>query len=113
MATNHRRAAGRHACVGCGTCDGFACAVGAKNDVATVLVQPLLRRGLHLRTNAVVTRLVADRGWITGSRTDRLSGRKSLERAGTVVPRRALMTLHLPSPPGSTDSTPAAVVDGI
>jgi len=97
MAINHRRDAGRHACVGCGTCDGFACAVGAKNDVETVLVQPLLRRGLHLRTNAVVTRLLADRRWITGVEvTDRLSGRTCLLQAGTVVlAAGALATPHL------------------
>ena len=97
MAINHRRDAGRYACVGCGTCDGFACAVGAKNDVATVLVRPLLRRGLHLRTGAVVTRLLADRGRIIGVEvTDRASGEKSLAHAGTVVlAAGALATPHL------------------
>ncbi len=97
MAINHRSAPGRHPCVGCGTCDGFACAVGAKNDVATVLVRPLLRRGLQLRTNAVVTRLVAERGRITGVEvTDRASGQKSLLRAGAViVAAGALATPHL------------------
>jgi choline dehydrogenase-like flavoprotein len=97
MAINHRRDAGRYACVGCGTCDGFACAVGAKNDVATVLVEPLLRRGLHLRTNAVVTRLLADRGRITAVEvTDRTSGQKNLVHAGTVVlAAGALATPHL------------------
>jgi choline dehydrogenase-like flavoprotein len=97
MAINHRRDAGRYACVGCGTCDGFACAVGAKNDIATVLVEPLLRRGFHLRTNAVVTRLLADRGRITGVEvTDRASGEKHLAHAGTVVlAAGALATPHL------------------
>ena len=46
----------------CTTCDGFACAVSAKNDLATVVVQPLVKQGLHLRPNTVVTRLVATLG---------------------------------------------------
>jgi choline dehydrogenase-like flavoprotein len=60
LAINHTERPGRTACVACGTCDGFACAVGAKNDLATVVVQPLLRGGLHLRTNAVAARLTAE-----------------------------------------------------
>ncbi|MEP6687565.1 MAG: GMC family oxidoreductase, partial [Gemmatimonadales bacterium] len=97
MAINHRREAGRYACVGCGTCDGFACAISAKNDVATMLVEPLLRRGLHLRTNAVVTRLLADAGRVSAVEvTDRVSGRKQLVAAGTVVlGAGALATPHL------------------
>ena len=97
MAINHTAGAGRPPCLACGTCDGFACAVGAKNDVATVLVQPLLRRGLHLHTNAVVSRLVASRGRITALEvSDRLSGRKRLVKADTVVlAAGALATPHL------------------
>jgi choline dehydrogenase-like flavoprotein len=66
MAINRRVLPGRGACIGCDTCDGFACAVGAKNDLATAVLGPLVRRGLHLRVNAVATRLHADRGRITG-----------------------------------------------
>jgi choline dehydrogenase-like flavoprotein len=71
--------------------------VGAKNDVATVLVEPLLRRGLTLRTSAVVTRLVADRGRIVGVETaDRPGGGRRLLRAGTVVlAAGALASPHL------------------
>jgi choline dehydrogenase-like flavoprotein len=53
-------AAGRAVCVKCNTCDGFACAVSAKNDVATALLPPLLDRGLELRTNTVAVRLVVN-----------------------------------------------------
>ncbi len=97
MAINHAPATGRQPCVGCGTCDGFACAVGAKNDVATVLVEPLLRRGLHLRTNAVVTRLLASQGLVTGVEiTDRESGVKNvLTAAAVVLAAGALATPHL------------------
>src|SRR5688500_18804504 len=57
---------GRGACQACGTCDGFACAVGAKNDLATAVIGPLLRQGLRLETNAVVTRLLTDGQRVTG-----------------------------------------------
>ncbi|HEX3234917.1 MAG TPA: GMC family oxidoreductase [Gemmatimonadales bacterium] len=86
LAINHTERPGRNACVACGTCDGFACAVGAKNDLATVAVQPLLCRGLHLRTNAVATRLTTEGGRVTAvEATDRDSGRVSVYRGGTVV----------------------------
>jgi choline dehydrogenase-like flavoprotein len=49
---------GRPACVRCGACDGWACPVSAKNDVATRLIQPLLSRGLTLRPRAAAIRLV-------------------------------------------------------
>jgi choline dehydrogenase-like flavoprotein len=48
------------ACTGCGTCDGYACAVGAKNDVATGIIPDLLQRGLKLKANTVVVRLIRD-----------------------------------------------------
>ncbi len=44
----------------CGTCDTFACAIGAKNDVATRLLGPLVRRGVELRDGTQATRLVAE-----------------------------------------------------
>ncbi len=86
LAINHTARPGRNACVGCGTCDGFACAVGAKNDLATVVVQPLLRRGLHLRTNAVAARLTTEAGRVTAvDAIDRDSGRVTTFRAPTIV----------------------------
>src|SRR5215470_8080273 len=51
---------GRTACRRCATCDTFACAVSAKNDLATAVLPALIARGLELRPNVVVTRLVAD-----------------------------------------------------
>ena len=43
-------------CVRCGTCDGYACAADAKNDLATGLIPQLLRDGMTLHANTVVTR---------------------------------------------------------
>ena len=45
LAINRTASDGRGACQSCGTCDGFACAVGAKNDLATTVIGPLLAAG--------------------------------------------------------------------
>jgi choline dehydrogenase-like flavoprotein len=63
LAINYESGA-RAACQACRTCDTFACAVAAKNDLATAILPQLLARGLELRTSTVVTRLVAQRGRI-------------------------------------------------
>ena len=86
LAINQRARPGRAACIACGTCDGFACAVGAKNDLATAVLGPLVTRGLHLQVNAVATRLFAERGRITGVEIrDRATGDAAVCRANTVV----------------------------
>lgn len=46
-------------CQACITCDAFACAVEAKNDLATRVIPGLLASGLELRPCSVVTGLVA------------------------------------------------------
>lgn len=97
LAINHTPTRARAACIGCGTCAGFACAISAKNDLATVVVRPLLERGLHLRTNAVVTRLAAAGGRVTAVEAmDRATGHTVTYRAPTVVlAAGALATPHL------------------
>lgn len=57
---------GRAPCVACTTCDGFACAIGAKNDIASTVLPALLARGLALETHTAAVRLIAERGRITG-----------------------------------------------
>jgi choline dehydrogenase-like flavoprotein len=87
----------RGRCVSCNACDGFACAVGAKNDIATRVITPLLQAGLVLRPGTVVTRLVEWNGRIGavevihhGSRQiSRLRARHVILAAG------ALATPHL------------------
>jgi choline dehydrogenase-like flavoprotein len=87
----------RTRCLACGTCDGFACAVSAKNDLATVVIRPLLRRGLRLKTNAVVTRLHAKDGRVTGVESvHRETGKRTLHRGKQVfLAAGALATPHL------------------
>ncbi len=54
-------AEGRGVCVECGTCDGFACAINAKNDVATAVLPSLVDAGLEIRTGHAVTRILTRR----------------------------------------------------
>jgi len=65
LAINYAVNHGRKPCVACTTCDTFACAVQAKNDLATCVLPPLIARGLELKTNTVVTRLVHEAGRLT------------------------------------------------
>ncbi len=49
LAINHARDDGaRRRCIACRTCDTFGCAIRAKNDVETMILEPLLERQLTL-----------------------------------------------------------------
>ena len=97
LAINQKTSFGRSPCIACGTCDGFACAVSAKNDLATVVIGPLIRRGLQLRVNAVATRLNVEQGRVTGVVvTDHDTGATTLYHAEAVIlAAGALATPHL------------------
>jgi choline dehydrogenase-like flavoprotein len=56
LAIDHAR------CVACRTCDTYACAIEAKNDVATTMIRPLVARGLVLETGTVAVRIEAEHG---------------------------------------------------
>lgn len=57
LAINYMPGENRTACEACGTCDGYACRIQAKNDVSTVLLPRLQRSGLELMTNSPVVRI--------------------------------------------------------
>ncbi|HEY4244396.1 MAG TPA: GMC family oxidoreductase [Kofleriaceae bacterium] len=84
LAIDHER------CVACRTCDTYACAIEAKNDVATRVWKPLAGR-VELRTNTVVTRIEVEHGvatrvvWPDGSAAAR----------HVIVAAGALGTAHL------------------
>src|SRR5690606_36429231 len=88
---------GRAPCVACTTCDGFACAIGAKNDIATAVLPPLLARGLVLETHTAAVRLIAEHGRITGVECVREpSGERVVHRARAVIlAAGALASPHL------------------
>src|SRR5258705_3299005 len=56
----------RPACQACTTCDTFACAVSAKNDVASAVLPGLIDAGLEVLPGSVATRLVARGRRVTG-----------------------------------------------
>jgi choline dehydrogenase-like flavoprotein len=82
---------------GCGMCDGYACAVGAKNDLAAGIIPDLVARGLDLRSRMVVTRLVRDGSRITTvEAVSRATGDRRTFRAERVVlAAGALASPHL------------------
>ncbi len=87
----------RNRCISCGTCDGFACAVRGKNDLATVVIRPLLQHGLRLETNTVVTRLRTREGRVSEvEAVHRVTGeRHSYRGRHVILAAGALATPHL------------------
>ena len=97
LAINYSSDVNRARCISCTTCDTFACAIQAKNDLATCVLPGLIRKGLHLKPNTVVTRLVRD-GNRLGSLEcfDKQSGSKHHYRARFfVLSAGALGSPHL------------------
>jgi len=86
LAINYSANQERTPCVACTTCDTFACAVQAKNDLATCVLPQLLAWGLELKTNMVATRLLAQNGGVTAVECfDKTTNQKISFRAKTVV----------------------------
>jgi choline dehydrogenase-like flavoprotein len=91
LAIDHAR------CVACRTCDTFACAIEAKNDVATTMLRPLIARGLTLRTGAVAARIEVDAGRARRVHVvHKATGeREAIAARHVVVAAGALGTAHL------------------
>ncbi len=86
LAINYQSAQGREACQACVTCDTFACAIGAKNDLATVLLPGLIEQGLTLLPDTVVTQLHYQNKKISEIEViSRSNGKRARLRAKTVV----------------------------
>ena len=109
LAFNHGRADGRAPCVACATCDGYACAIGAKNDLATAVLPKLIEDGLELRADTLVRRLAAKGGRVQSIETvDRLTGRPSRVVAREVIlAAGALASPHLVLASGLDAGNPA------
>ncbi len=99
----------RSACIRCTTCDTFACAIGAKNDLATAVLPDLLDRGLELRPNTVVVRLETEARRVVAVRcVDRTTGRTLRFRGREVVlAAGALGSPHLLLASGLREASPA------
>lgn len=96
LAINYRSTASRQACIECNTCDGFACAFHAKNDLS-VTIPDLQARGLDLRVNTVAVRLgTAGRRVAHVSCVDRFTLEpRRFEGRQIVLAAGALATPHL------------------
>ncbi|MDR0787173.1 MAG: GMC family oxidoreductase [Gemmatimonadota bacterium] len=84
-------------CRSCTTCDAFACAVSAKNDLATRLIPALIGMGMELRPGMVVSRLGEHGGRIgTVEAVDTATGEHTIFRSDRVVlAAGAIATPHL------------------
>lgn len=104
-----RYGAGERACQLCPTCDTFACAVSAKNDLATTLIPALVARGMQLRPNVAVTRLFEREGRVAAiGALDRSTGeRLELAAERIVLAAGALATPHLLMASGLVARNPA------
>lgn len=109
LAINHGRDGDRTRCVRCNTCDTFACAVGAKNDLAVTVLPRLLRRGLTLRPNTVVTGLETSGGRVRGVELwdRRTASRDSVSTRAVVLAAGALGTPRLLAASGLRERNPA------
>jgi len=74
LAINYRSVGSRSPCLQCRTCDTFACAVAAKNDLATAVLPRLLSRGLTLLTGVSARRLVTANGRVRHLEAEGVSG---------------------------------------
>lgn len=67
MAINHK--SGKRKCQLCTTCDTFACAISAKNDLATILIPKLIKSGMTLEPNTIATKLLQENGTLQAVET--------------------------------------------
>jgi choline dehydrogenase-like flavoprotein len=113
LAINHDPAVGAP-CQACTTCDAFACAVSAKNDLATRLLPDLVSRGLTLLSSTAAVRLRVENGSVAGvTCVDRGSGARTELRADAyVLAAGALATPHLLLASGLDRLSPASGVVG-
>jgi choline dehydrogenase-like flavoprotein len=97
LAVNYKGNNGRSACTFCRPCDTFACAVSAKNDMEVALLTPLVGRGLEVKTEAVVTRLVASDGAVGSVQGWDKAGNRPFEYRGrhVILAAGALASPHL------------------
>jgi choline dehydrogenase-like flavoprotein len=86
MAIHHGGEAGRAVCIRCGACDGFACPVSAKNDLATRVITPLLARGLRLASGTAAVRLIEQGGRVVAVEcVERATGKRFTVQGKQVV----------------------------
>ena len=105
---------GRARCVECETCDTFACAVEAKNDLATRVLRGLVVNGLDLWAETAVTRIHAEGRKMLGvTCVHRGTGETRTVSADTVIlAAGAVGSAHLLLASGLPHRNPAGEVVG-
>jgi choline dehydrogenase-like flavoprotein len=108
LAIDHAR------CVACRTCDTYACAIEAKNDVATTLLRPLIARGLVLEPGSVVVRIHETDGVARGVELVRKATgeRQTVAARHVIVAAGALGSAHLVLASGLDARSPARAAVG-
>ncbi|RMH13743.1 MAG: GMC family oxidoreductase [Gemmatimonadetes bacterium] len=114
LAINYGGDPERRPCVECATCDTFACAIEAKNDLEVHVLRRLRARGLDLRPQTVVTGLHVERGRVAGvTCRDRRTGETWTVAADHVVlAGGALATAQLLLASGLAEHNPAGELVG-
>ncbi len=106
----------RSGCQRCRTCDTYACAIGAKNDLATAVLPSLMARGLTLRTGTAVRHIEVERGRARAVHCVERSGDGLTDvsyRADViVVAAGTLATPHLLLASGLAEHSPAPAAVG-
>ncbi len=102
--------AAERSCVMCGTCDGYACALGAKREPGTAVLPRLLRRGMTLVPSTVVVRILWRGRRIEGViGVDRQTAKQTLYRGDRyVLSAGALGSPHLVLSSGLDAASPAS-----
>ncbi len=105
---------GRSACQNCMTCDTYACAVHAKNDLATMVLPKLIEKGLELKPNTVVTKLLAKNGQINSVEcVSKATGeRQSFSAKYVILSAGAMGSPHLLLSSGLQELNPGGQVVG-
>jgi len=101
-------------CIACSTCDTFACAISAKNDLATAVIPRLQAAAMRVRDRALVTELVISSGAVAGVvYRDTSTGEELTIEADTVIlAAGALGSPHILLSSGAEELNPAGDVVG-
>ncbi len=95
LAINHKK--DNRQCQLCTTCDTFACAINAKNDLATVMIPELQKKGMTLLDECIVNKLLYKNGQIEAvsyfDKKDKLN--KTVAGGHVILSAGALGSPHL------------------
>jgi choline dehydrogenase-like flavoprotein len=103
LAINYSSQGIQEACLAGTTCDTFACAIKAKNDLAAKVIPDLIKKGLVLKANTVVSKFLTEGAKITKvdcyekstNKKTNYSAKKFILSAGALATPHLLLTSGL------------------